>query len=404
MSTSLLYHAFGIVGYKYVATRYTRGKVIFKIQQKDRYLRCPVCGSKKVVKKGTITRMFRLLPIGSRQVWAQGKIQRVKCMACNIVRQVKVRFADNRKSYSRRFERYALALCQHMTMKDVADHLGVSWDVVKEIQKRHLNARFSRPKLKGLKCIAIDEISISKGHRYLTVVLDLKKGVVVFVGDGKGTEALEPFWRRLRRSGATIEAVAIDMSKAYIAAVRENLPNAVMVFDRFHVVKLFNDKLSNFRRTLYHQIKDEGKKKVLKGTRWLLLKSPENLDEDRKEHQRLQEALELNRPLATAYYMKEEIRRLWSFRTKGSASEFLEDWISRARASGIPMLSSLAKTLENYKEGILAYYDYPISTGPLEGTNNKIKTMKRQAYGFRDHEFFKLNIMASHLSRYALVG
>jgi transposase len=232
-----------------------------------------------------------------------------------------------------------------MTIQDVAEHLNVGWDLVKDIQKRDLARRFARPKLKHLRQIAIDEISIGKGHRYLTVVLDLKGGAVVFVGDGKGAEALDPFWRRLRRSGARIEAVAIDMSAAYIDAVSRNVPDAAIVFDHFHVIKLFNEKLSDLRRDLYREATDQLHKDVLKGTRWLLLKNPDNLKPDRKEAERLREALRLNQPLATAYYMKEELRLLWSKEDKEEAETFLADWINRAMISGIRMLMTFAKTL-----------------------------------------------------------
>jgi transposase len=238
----------------------------------------------------------------------------------------------------------------------------------------------------------------------LTIVLDLGSGAVVFVGDGKGSEALAPFWTKLKRSRAKIKAVAIDMSPAYISAVMENLPQATMVFDHFHVIKLFNEKLSEFRRALYHQATTAMGKAVLKGTLWLLLKNPENLDPTRNEHQRLQEALQLNEPLSIAYYLKEDLRQLWSQSNKTTAKAFLRDWVARARASGIKMLTKFANTIMAHASGILAYYNYPISTAPLEGTNNKIKVMKRQAYGFRDMEFFKLKIMAIHQSKYALVG
>ncbi len=291
-----------------------------------------------------------------------------------------------------------------MTIQDVARHLNVSWDIIKEIQKQSLSRRFARPKLGKLRLIAIDEISIGKGHKYLTIVLDLKTGAVVFVGDGKGADALLPFWRRLKPSKAKIKAVAMDMSPAYISAIQKNLPQATVVFDHFHIIKLFNEKLSDLRRKLYHQATMQSEKDVLKGTRWLLLKNPENLDADRNEHQRLKEALELNLPLATAYYLKEDLRQLWRQLDKKAAENFLYDWAAKARASGIQILIKFANTLCAHRTGILAYYDYPISTGPLEGTNNKIKTMKRQAYGFRDVEFFKLKILALHEAKYALVG
>jgi transposase len=266
-----------------------------------------------------------------------------------------------------------------------------------------LSRRYAKPKLKDLRQIAIDEIAVGKGHRYLTVVLDLKGGAVVFVGDGKGGDALKPFWKRRRRCKAKVEAVAMDMSPAYRDAVSTHLKGATIVFDHFHVIKLFNDKLSDLRRSLYHQA-DEAHKKVLKGSRWLLLKAPEKLDDGKDEAARLEEALKLNKPLATAYYLKEDLRQFWSQPGKTFAGAFLTDWIRRAEASGVRMLRQMARTLESHRAGLLAYYAYPISTGPLEGTNNKIKTMKRQAYGFRDQEFFKLKILAIHEARYALVG
>jgi transposase len=320
------------------------------------------------------------------------------------VRQVKIGFADPKKHYTRSFERYALELSRHMTIKDVATHLQVSWDTIKDIQAKNLQRRFGKPKLHKLREIAIDEISIGKGHHYVTVVLNLRSGAVVYVGDGKGTEALENFWKRLRRARAKVVAVATDMSAAYIRAVRDHLPHAVHVFDHFHVVKLFNEKLTALRRQQYQQASTDAERKVLKGTRWLLLKNPENLNEERKELERLEEALELNKPLATAYYLKEDLRQIWSQPDKRTARRVLRDWLARARASKIRILVQFADTLESYQEGILNFYTYRISTGPLEGTNNKIQLMKRQAYGFRNQEFFKLKILGIHETKHALVG
>src|SRR6185437_2218603 len=220
-----------------------------------------------------------------------------------------------------------------MTIRDVAKHLGVSWDMIKDIQKRDLSRRFAKPKLKHLRHIAIDEISIAKGHRYLTIVLDLDSGAVVFVGDGKGAKALKPFWKRLRGSKAKIEAVAMDMAPAYREAVATNLPKAKIVFDRFHVMKLFNEKLSDLRRALHREATDVLQRKVLKGTRWLLLKASENLDEGRGEKAKLEEALALNKSLATAYYLKEDLRQFWEQPGRRFGTLFLRGWIKRASAS-----------------------------------------------------------------------
>jgi transposase len=404
MSTSLLYHAFGIRGYEYRSTDFIEGRVLFSIEQPRERYRCSECGSAAVHAQGHKERFLQTVPIGLKPTFICLKVARVICFHCEHTRQVKVPFADPRRTYTHAFERYALELSKFTTIQDAAGHLDVSWDIIKDIQKRNLHRRFGKPKLKNLKEIAIDEVAVGKGHRYFTLVLDLRSGAVVYVGNGKGVAALTLFWKRLRAAHAKVRAVATDMGSAYIRAVRDHLPRAVHVFDHFHVIKLFNDKLSAFRRELYRELIDENQRRILKGTRWLLLKNPENLDPQRNEQQRLQEALQLNTPLTLAYYLKEDLRQIWQQRNKATARLVLEDWIRRADASGIRMLQQFARTLEEHRNGILAYYDYRISTGPLEGTNNKIQTMKRQAYGFRDHEFFKLRILGLHQSKYALVG
>lgn len=403
MSTSLLYHAFGLRGYRHVATDFQEGGVIFRIAKDLEDCRCSACGSAHVASRGQVERRFRCPPIGHRPVTAVLPIPRVWCLNCGGVRQVALDFAEPRRSYTKAFGRYALELSRLMTIQDVAHHLGVSWDVIKEIVKEDLRRRFARPKLKHLRQLAIDEICIGSGHRYLTIVLDLESGAVVHVGRGKGGAALEAFFKRLRRSGAKVEAVATDMSPAYIEAVRRRLPDATLVFDRFHVMKLFNDKLTELRRQLHRQATAEHKR-VLKGVRWLLVKRPENLDPQRNERERLEEALQLNEPLALAYYLKEELSEFWEQDDEEQATVFLLDWLARAEVSGVAILVEVAQTLRRHALGLVAYYDYPISTGPLEGTNNKIKTMQRQAYGYRDQEFFHLKILACHEAKYALVG
>lgn len=404
MSTSLLYHAWGLRGYRLEATEFTEGTIVFRVRQNPDDLCCGHCGCRGVMRQGVVVRRFKTLPIGRRAVWVELPVQRLWCARCNKTRQVKLAFADDRRRYTRSFERYALDLSRRTTIQDVAQHLGVSWDVIKDIQKRYLTRRFAKPRLKHLRRIAIDEISIGRGQRYLTVVLDLDSGAVVFIGAGRGTASLEPFWKRLRASRARVEAVATDMSPAYTLAVHDHLPDAVHVFDRFHVMKLYNEQLADLRRQVQRNIEDVEKRRLLKGTLWLLLKNPENLNPRKNEQQRLEDALRINKPLATAYYMREDLREFWARLAEPLAARFLDDWIARAEASGIRMLKKFARTLALHRQGLLNWYKFPISTGPLEGTNTKIRVLQRQAYGFRDQEFFKLKIYALHESTYALVG
>src|SRR5215217_1345973 len=181
MSTSLLSHAFGIRGYQYLRTDYQDGQTIFTIHQRPETCRCSACGSPQVQSRGRVERRFRTVPIGRRATFVVLPIPRVECRTCGVVRQVEVPFADPRRSYTSSFERYALELGRRMTIRDVALHLDVSWDTIKDIQKRDLSRRYAKPKLKHLRRIAIDEGAVANGHRYMTVVMDLEGGAVVFV-------------------------------------------------------------------------------------------------------------------------------------------------------------------------------------------------------------------------------
>ena len=404
MSTSLLYHAFGIRGYDYRAMDVKKGELFFRIEVPRKSLKCPACGSAHIHIDEWCPRRWRTLPIGSKPVWIEMDVPKVKCQKCGAKRRVKLGFADPKRQYTKSFERYVIELLQFMTPSDVARHLGISWDLANDIQKRRLGKRFARPKLRKLKEIAIDEIYLGKRHKYITLVLDLKSGAVVFVGHGKGADALKPFWKRLNSSRAKIQAVATDMSQAYISAVLKNLPKARLVFDRFHVMKLLNEKLTELRRQLYREAVDGLAKSVLKGTRWLLLKNPENLDEKKNERERLDEALQLNQSLSIAYYLKDELRLFWEQPTYHAANHFLADWCRRAEASGIKLLMKFTNTLRGHRRGLLAWHSHPISTGPLEGTNNKIKLMQRRAYGYRDLELFKLRILSLHTTQWELIG
>jgi len=235
MSTSILYHGWGVRGYVCERGAFVEGGLVFHVRQKTR-LRCPVCRSAQVIGRGTVERRFKTVPIGLKPVTLVLPVQRVECHVCQAVRQVAVQFADARRTYTKAFERYAVDLCRVATILDAARHLGVSWDTVKEIEKRYLKRAFGAPPLRDLRAIAIDELYLGRTGKFLTIVLDLEGGAIVHVGEGKGDEALQPFWKKLRRAGAAIEAVAMDMSPAYAAAVAEHRDP---VADRERVDRLF---------------------------------------------------------------------------------------------------------------------------------------------------------------------
>ena len=255
---------------------------------------------------------------------------------------------------------------------------------------------------KDLNVIGIDELAVKKGHVYKAIVVNLETGQIVYVGDGKGADALDGFWKIVGKAGVKIEAVASDLSAAYISSVRENAPDAVYVFDHFHMVKLINEALDKVRRRIVNQERArekkegvDGKSSEVKGTRYILLRNSEDIT-DQKDIDRLNAALELNRDLSAAYYLKEDARLIWDCDSKHHASLQLDAWLSSAKASLIPELVRVADTVESHRNGILAYFDKPISTGPVEGINNKIKTLKRMVYGFRDDRYFTLRLLALH--------
>ena len=250
--------------------------------------------------------------------------------------------------------------------------------------------------------IGIDEIYCGAKSGYMTVVIDMKTCAVIYTEKGKKAASLDGFWKRKNRCKQAIVSVATDMGKAYISSVKEHAPQASLVIDRFHVVKRFNERLSEFRRKIQNEMENQDEVKFLKNTRWLLLCNPDKLSE--KGMDRLTQALDANQPLATVYYFKEKLRMMWSQPTKEQGEIWLDDWVQQAKYSGIALLKSFAKTLSKHKQGILAYYDEKMSIGKVEGVNNRTKTLSKIAYGYRDWEFFELKIKASHEGRYAFFG
>ena len=395
MNSSFLYHVWGLYTHECTREEYKGNTIILHIQTKEREKVCPRCGKRHLVKNGYRFRDFVGLPIGGKKVIIRMKVQRYKCRHCAYDQQERIPFATGSRSYTHRFAKYVVDLLRGMTLQDVSNHLGVSWDTVKEIHSTYLERHYSPPSLEGVENIGIDEFAVRKGHVYKTIVVDLDSGRVLYVGDGKGADALTKFWSKVKRKGIKIKHVATDLSAAFIASVMENCPEAVHVFDHFHVVKLMNERLDDIRRKVYSMEKDVNKRKVLKGTRYLLLGNGADIF-DKQHKTRLDNALAMNEPLSKAYYLKEQLRQIWMQPVKAMGESVFDDWVRQAEQSKIPQMQKMAVTMRAYRSGILAWYDCHLSTGKVEGINNKIKVMKRNAYGFRDDKYFTLRLYALH--------
>ena len=399
MSTRLLYHTHGGKDLHYCRFETEGGIDFYYATVLPNYIKCPTCGNKDVIKKGIRRRIFSSVPTGHRANKIIVDINRVYCSKCNKIAQVKLIFADKMKSYTKRLEQAILIDSDRMCIRDLANRYKLNYDSCYKIIINNLKERYSSIDLTGITKLAIDEILFKHGHKYVTIVINYDNGKIIYAELGKHAGALKNFYEQLTPEGcAKIEAVSMDMSQAYISSVEKNLPNAKIIFDHFHVIKLLNTHLSNLRTELAHQLSKEGKK-YLFGIRWLLLKNRDNLLDERNERERLDKALDDNKPLSTGYYLKEAIRQIWLQPDKISAKKVIDDWIISSKASNINQLEKMGETLKKYEYGILNWYDYKITSGQMEGINNKIKVLMRNSYGIRNFEVFKLHLFALHESR-----
>lgn len=390
-----MHYAFGISRQECMGVRREGNTIILRIETPSSKLSCSCCGSASVVCSGGVRRRFRSVPCGCMACELEMHVRRLKCKECGACQQEEIDFSKGKRRHTNAFATLVIDMSRFATISDIAWFLGVSWDMVRNIQMEYLQAFYGSPDLSGLRMIAIDEFASHKGQTYKTIVIDMETGHIVYVGEGNGKDALEGFWEKLGDGKDRIRAVCTDMSAAYTNAVVEHLPDASLVIDHFHVIKLMNEHIDNIRRNLVHTEKDLNKRKVIKGTRWLLLKNGKDIFDD-KYRTRLDNALSLNEPLMKAYYLKEDLREIWNQSNRRDAENVLDTWVQQARDSRIKQLIRMANTIKAYKPYILAWYDYPISNGKIEGIINKIKVLKRQIYGFTNEQFFNLKLYALH--------
>jgi len=335
--------------------------------------------------------MLRDLSISNRNVHIGFHQNRVYCPRCGVHTE-RLSFVDPYSHHTRRFEEFIHQLCRFLTITDVTRLFHVTWDEVKRIDQKYLHKRYrNRKKLwKKLSIIGVDEIAVKKGHNYLTVIVNLKTGQVIHIGEDRKKETLEYFFyligpRRCRK----IKAIVMDMWEPYISAAKELLPKSKIVFDKFHIISSYNKVIDTIRRYEYALASKEDRE-VMKGSRYLLLKNSSKLSIEKKE--KLYKLLSLNANLNLAYILKDDLKQLWTFSEKEEAKNFLNEWIQKSLAAQIPVLTTYAETLERYKSEILNYYDHQITTAKVEGINNKIKVLKRKVYGFGDMDYFTLKI------------
>ena len=314
---------------------------------------------------------------------------RVNCQHCG-TKVENLNFIEPCSRCTIRFEELVARLCKITTISQVAKLLGLDWKTVKNIDKKYLEKQFAIPDYENLRLIAVDEISSRKGYNFFTVVMNLEKTKVIWVGKERKKETLDQFFKELGPQRAKqIEAVAMDMWDPYISSTKEHAPQAEVVFDKFHVIKTYSQVIDKVRNDEFYKAEKEDKE-IIKGTKYLLLKNAINLKNDQKRELRI--LLNVNENINLTYILKDDLKRLWDYKYPGCAERFLDSWISRAISSGIQPLIAFAITLDKHRNGLISHCRYNIDTAKLEGMNNKIKVIKRMAYGFHDDDYFILKI------------
>lgn len=337
---------------------------------------CDGCGRSVDRVHDIEVREVRDLPILDAATWLSVPRRRVLCPCCGpkLVR-----------------------LCRVLPIKQVAAFFGLHWHTVKDLDKRALQRDLDPVDFSGVEVLAMDEFAIQRGHRYATVVIEPHTRRVLWVGRERSREGVRPFFDLLgEESCRRIKAVAMDMNAAYANEVRDRCPQAQIVYDLFHVVaKYGHDVIDRVRVDEANRLREDKKaRSVVKTARWLLLRNRDNLKHP-QDQVRLDEVLAANKALMTVYLMKDELKQLWRQPSDADARTAWQVWWDKAIASGIAPLIRFAKNLAPYLHGIVASASWRLNTSILEGINNRIKVIKRMAYGYRDDAYFFLKIRAA---------
>lgn len=355
--------------------------------------RCGRCGSDCVLLHERRRRVVRERDWFDRRVWLDVPIRRLDCYRCGARSAERLSWLAAGDRITQRLRAWVETLVQILPIAHVAELTGLHWHTIKRIDLQRLQAKHGSFDARGVRRLVMDEFALHKGHRYATVIMDAERQRVLWVGEGNSRAAVRPFFQLLGKQGCQrIEAVAMDMNTAFDLEVRAHCPSAEVVYDLFHVVARFGrDVVDRVRVDQANALRGApAQRQVIKRSRWLLLRNRDNLGNEQAV--RLEELLAANAPLATVYLLKTAIKEIWFAPSVREGARRWKDWYRMAVDSGIAPAIAFAKRLRKYRRGILASAIFPLHTSVLEGVNNRIKVIKRMAYGFRDSAYFFLKI------------
>ncbi len=357
--------------------------------------RCGGCGQPSGLIHERQVRRVRDRDLLDRRVTLAVPLRRVDCLSCGRRCVEQVDWLLPRRRLTRRLEGWVEALTQLLPIQHVCRLTGLHWHTVKDIDKRRLQAAHGAFDAQGVRRLVMDEFALHKGHRYATVVMDADNLRVLWVGEGNSRQAIRPFFELLGSQCEAIEAVAMDMNTAFDLEVQAHCPRAEVVYDLFHVVARFGREVVDRVRVDQANAlrRDKPARQVIKRSRWLLLRNRENLNES--QELKLEELLSANQSLATVYLLKTMLKELWYAPSVWQGFRRWREWNRLCHESGIEAAARFAKRLRKYLRGIVASAKFRLHTSVLEGVNNRIKVIKRMAYGYRDNDYFFLKIKAA---------
>lgn len=353
--------------------------------------RCNRCGTPCTLIHDCRIRRVRERDMFDYKVWLDVPVRRLRCTHCGPTLE-RIDWLSGRFHLTNGMRGWVEALSKILPIRHVAQLTGLHWHTVKNIDKQRLTRDVVPPDRSQLRRLIMDEFALHKGHRYATVAICADTQQVLWIGEGRSREAIQPFFLWLGDACEHIEAVAMDMNTAFDLEVKQHCPKARVVYDLFHVVaKYGREVIDRVRVDQANQLRhDKPARRLVKRSRWLLLRNPENLASDQAT--KLDELLAANASLTTVYILKEQLKELWYAPDEDTARSRWTCWLAMAEESGIDALQLFAKRLSNYLEGIVSSATYRLNTSVLEGMNNKIKVLKRVAYGYRDKAYFFLKI------------
>ena len=330
------------------------------------------------------------LPLGTLDVQLRFTVCQGRCSRCGHIETVCPPGLAPKSQATERLKQHVSYLCRYMPCNKIPEFISISHHTARRWDKEVLMKTLPAPDLDNIRALLIDEKSIGKGHHYLTVVLNADTGETLFLGEGKRKATLDQFLSRLTpEQKSHIECVGIDRGGSYQASVREHLPDADIVYDKFHIIANYNDVIDKIRRREWRQAETDDKP-FIKGQRFNLFRNPENLTP--KGESCLKELLAMNEDLYQAYTLKDMLKQLWTYTYKGCASKFLDRWIELATKTGIGELRRFAKGLDRAREGLLSYCQHRIASAKIEAFNGVIKRIVYKACGYNDLEYLYLKI------------